>query len=567
MSLYKLIPGSSPPVENNSAASNPQRAMSSNINGVASAGNTVRLDGAVDAYPFLPMDGAAYDPPQDAVETINVVTNSFNADQGSAGGGSINIIIKSGTNHLHGSTYEYNTISQYNARNYYQTPSVLPQIPKYIFNQYGVAVGGPILKNKLFFFSDWQSTRIRKAISGTTSVPTAAIRAGNFSGAIDSSGNFLPIYDPSTGDSTGHNKTAFTNNQVPVSTAATTLLAKVPLPNVGTGQLNNYFGSAVYGYNLDDVDAKINYNPSAATTVFGRYSISPSSISDPPQFESFQGATWDGGQPGTSSGLVQDIGLGVTHLVTEHLFFDANAGFTRQHLMSRSTDLALGNYGLNVLGIPGTNGGGNLGYLYGGIPYMNISSYAGLGNTNASNPFLFRDNQLTANLNITYIRGQHTFRAGGEWVHSGVNHYQLTTSPRGVFAFTGGVTTLYGASSTAFNSMADFLLGEAYSVGSGVMVENPFTARWSTYGLYAEDAWQVNRKITLNYGVRYELYPLPVGDHFGVVNYNPSVLQTVTDVTGTHSVGTVVVGGKGGSPNSAGVQNGHGMFVPRLGNL
>ena len=176
-SLYRLVPGSTPPAEQNSAASNPQRSQAVNVNGVSNSTNTTRIDGAVDAYPWIPYL-AAYLPPTDGIESINVVTGSFNAEQGSAGGSAINVTIKSGTNKLHGSVWEYNSIAQFNAQSWQNRTGIRQ---KNIYNETGGSFGGPILKDKLFFFGDYDRVTVDKAINGTLSVPTAAMRMRDFS--------------------------------------------------------------------------------------------------------------------------------------------------------------------------------------------------------------------------------------------------------------------------------------------------------------------------------------------------------------------------------------------------
>jgi hypothetical protein len=559
-SLYKLVPGATPPAEQNSAASNPQRSQAINVNGVNATANGTRIDGAVDQYPYLPIN-VAYVPPQDAIQSVNIVTSAFNAEQGNAGGASINVILKSGTNKFHGSVFEYNTISQYNARGFFQTPSVLARLPKYIFNQYGGSIGGPIIKDKLFFFADWESTHISSTVSGTTSVPVAALRQGDFSSVS------TVIYNPATGNAAGAGKIAFAGNQVPVSFAAATLLAKLPLPNTGSvgQQQNNYFGSATTTFRRDNVDLKLNYNKSDKTTIYGHYSASPSDIYDPQQFGTIPGgATWDGGQPGRATGLIQMVTINGTHTFTPHLLFDANIGYTRQRIGYQSDDIALGDYGTQVLKIPGTNNNGQT--LYGGIPAMVISGYAGLGNTQVASPFFSRDNQYTANANLSYSRGHHAFRTGGEYIRVGINHFQPQYGgPRGSFNFTGGATTQSGANSNNFNAFADFLLGAANSVTHGIQTSNPIGVRWSQFAYYAQDTWQATPALTVSYGARYEWYSLPTRDHAGVYLYDPAVRTTVTDAVGTHTVGTVLIGGKGGNSNTLGISNGWGMIVPRFG--
>ncbi len=559
-SLYRLVPGATPPAEQNSAATNPQRSQSVNVNGASAGANATRVDGALDQHPYLPIN-VAYVPPEDAIQNVNVVTSSFNAEQGTAGGAAVNVVIKSGTNALHGTLFEYNAITQFNARNVFQTPAALPQLPKYVFNQYGGSIGGPIMKNKLFFFADWESTHISQAVSTIASVPTAAIRAGNFSGTGTT------IYNPATGTAAGAGKTPFTNNQVPISKAASLLLAKLPLPNYGApgAQANNYFGSVSTLFRRDDIDAKINYNVSEATQIYGHYSVSPNRITSPQLFGPNPGGpTLDNGQPGTSTGLIQMAVLNGTHTFTPHLLLDGNAGYTRFHVGGQADDLALGDYGTQVLGIPGTNYNGQ--YLYGGIPAFNISNYTGLGNTNSASPFSFRDAQYTGDLNLSYTRGRHALRFGGEYIHTAINHFQPQMgTPRGALNFTGGATTPSGSNPNNYNSFADFLLGDANSASKGIQTTNPIAGRWSTFGFFAQDTWEASNSLTLNFGVRYEFYTLPVHDHAGIYQYDPSIRTTVTDAVGTHTVGTVLIGGKGSIPNYAGIDDGKGMIVPRIG--
>ena len=141
--LYTIIPGAAAVGEQNSTASNPSRAMSVNFNGMNYNGNTTRIDGAVNYYGWLPYL-VAYVPPADSIANVNVVTNSFNAEQGVAGGAAINITTKSGTRDFHGSAWEYYQGSAFNARSYTATRQATPTVPKNIFNQFGFNVGGPV---------------------------------------------------------------------------------------------------------------------------------------------------------------------------------------------------------------------------------------------------------------------------------------------------------------------------------------------------------------------------------------------------------------------------------------
>ncbi len=559
-SLLKLVPGSTPPAEANSAAGNPQRSQVYNINGITNTTNTTRIDGAIDAFPTL-SSLTAYLPPPDGIASVNIVTGSFNAEQGSAGGAAVNITIKSGTNQFHGSVWEYNSIAQFDAQSWQNRTGIRQ---KNVYNEFGFSVGGPVLKDKLFFFGDWDRVTTSKAVNGIASVPTAALRSGIFLGTGTT------IYDPTTGTATGANKSAFQNDTIPsgeINFAAAKMLSLLPLPNL-PGQVNNYFGSADTTFIRDNIDTKITYNPSSRIGTFGHYSISPNTITDPPQFGAAGGVTWDGGQPGAATGLIQNLGLGVTYLLTPHFLLDSNAGYTRQFIQGHAPDFSLGNYGTDVLKIPGTNNGSDPNYS--GIPGFKFTQYNSVGNVITSSPFEWRDNQYTGNLNGTYTRGRHSYRFGGEYLHAALNHFQPgslgSTTPRGGFIFSGGVTAEPGgAAPNNFNSIADFLIGAPTTLGKSVQIEDPLALRMSGFSFFAQDTWQPTSALTINYGARYEYYPAPISDHYGTLRYDPSIQTSVTDATGTHTVGSVVVGGEGGNSIHAGVANHWGMIVPRIG--
>ena len=163
-SLLRTIPGAGLTAETNSLAGNPQRAINVNMNGQSNQSVNTRLDGVLDAYPWLPAN-VAYVPPADGVETVNVTTNSFDAEQGMAGGAAVNIQIKSGTNQFHGSGIIFHTDQSLAARNYFNTDATLTGQTKKNRNnqyQYGGTFGGPIIKNKLFFFGDFERTTQRQ---------------------------------------------------------------------------------------------------------------------------------------------------------------------------------------------------------------------------------------------------------------------------------------------------------------------------------------------------------------------------------------------------------------------
>ncbi|MBI4893681.1 MAG: TonB-dependent receptor [Acidobacteria bacterium] len=518
--LYKILPGFTPPGEVHSDSGNPQRSMATQANGMPQSNNNTRVDGATISHPWLPRI-VAYVPPVEAVETVNVVTNSFDAEQGMAGGAAVNVSIKSGTNDFHGAAWEYHNNSAFKARNYfyclYSCTGDPNRAPKDLQNQFGGAIGGPIVKNKLFFFSDWERTTRRRAVTALRTVPTAAMRQGNFNGTGTT------LYDPATGAANGTGRSPFPNNTVPadrMDPASTYMQNLIPAPNQSVFP-NNYLAVGGYSALRDNIDFKVNYNPSEKFQMFGRYSFSPYEFFDPPSLGEALGDATGGGQPGTAPGLIQTAGIGGTYTFSPTMLLDANVGYTRLAMSAKNIDLGK-NYGLEVLKIPGTNGPD---YLQSGYPRFTFNTFSSIGNPNVSNPFTFRDPQYVATTNLAVMKGAHSLRFGFEFSKYDINHFQPQASngPRGGFNFNGGLTSLNGGSATTgYNSWGDFLLGLPQGMGKDVQYLNPATVRMPSYGIYARDSWQVNRKLTLNYGIRYEYYPAPRRDHWAGERYDPN---------------------------------------------
>src|SRR5215470_2872794 len=210
--LLRTVPGFRPPSNAHSVPTNPARALTFNVNGASYSINNTRIDGAANNAPWLP-HVSAFVPTLEAIETVNVVTNSFDAEQGLAGGAAVNVQIKSGTNNLHGALFEFHTDNHLKAK-----PFFLPvgqDIPKLVNNEFGAAVGGPIKHDKLFFFMSYEGNLNRELATRFGTVPTAKIKSG------DMSESTRPMYDPDTGDASGANRTIFPNNLVPVNRQST----------------------------------------------------------------------------------------------------------------------------------------------------------------------------------------------------------------------------------------------------------------------------------------------------------------------------------------------------------
>jgi Carboxypeptidase regulatory-like domain len=552
--------------EANSAAGNPQRAITVSQNGISSQANNTRLDGATDSYPWLPVN-VAYVPSPEAIESVVISTNSFDAELGAAGGAAINVSIKSGTNNLHGVAFERNTNNQLQAiNNYFSHPG---RLAKNIQNQYGFAVGGPVYiphvingKNKLFWFMDFEGTRQSQyAASPNLTLPTPAMRSGDF----NATGTI--IYDPNSGNPDGTGRTPFPTQLIPanqIAFASKTLTALLPALTRPTSFTSNYDAYGNTTYLVNRWDWKVNYNPNEKSMLWGRYSVSPMDIVAPLVLGPAGGDAFNGGNPGHAGGRVQVAAAGLTYAFTPSMLLDGNIGYTRQNIGANG-DVQDGNFGLNTLKIPGTNG---VGPNYAGIPGFQITGIANIGNTSTGSPFQFRDNQYTAVVNVTKIKGSHNIRGGFEVEKFGLNHFQpqggTFGTARGTFGFDGTLTALKGGiavnqapagsalPASPANSWAQFLLGYPSQTGKVTQFTNPIALRFSNWSAYLRDQWQVTKNLTIDYGMRWEYYPIYSHDHFGAVRFDPT-----TD--------NILVGGYGGIPNDTGASANKKGFAPRLG--
>src|SRR5678816_3947112 len=422
--LYRIVPGFSAVTEGvSSDGGNPQRSMTGNVNGNSMQANLTRIDGASNQYIWLPFN-TAYVPPTESIESVSIVTNSYDAEQGNANGAAVSVITKSGTNDFHGSAFEFHTDNALKAFNRFNP--VGQRKPKYILNQFGGAVGGPIYlpqfgeggptiwsgKNKLFFFTDLERTTQRNAAGTTASVAPASLRP-DASGNVNFTGTGITVYDPASNANPAL-RTPFANNTIPanrIDIAAIEILRRLPLPNQ-PGFTNNFATAGTGEFNRTNMDIKINYD-GGKLTLFGRYSRSPTLIVDPPIFGEVSGPALNGGQLGTAPGLINVFGIGGTYSFTPAVVLDANIGYTRQRLGAEGFDI-VSNFGLSVLQIPGTNGPDR---LQGGVPSFQIGAgWTNIGNDNTGNPFLFRDNQYVGAANLSWLKGAHSFRFGGDYL-------------------------------------------------------------------------------------------------------------------------------------------------------
>src|SRR5882724_1213062 len=554
--LINLVPGATPGVFQNAIADTPERALSTNINGTNRNNNNTRVDGAADVFVWLPHH-AVYIPPAETIQEVNISTNNFDPEQGMTGGAAITVITKSGTNQFHGVLFEYHQDQGLRARQFFETKANSPEKGDSSLNDFGGTFGGPIKKDKLFFFGSYNGTLERDNRStGLVTVPNAALIAGDFTGTG------TVIYDPHTGNPDGTGRTPFANQAaIPIDPIAAKILALLP-PPTGAGNIDNYFKSATQSLNRHNFDGKVDWVRTDKHTLFAKYSAMKSVFTGVPSLgEAIGDCACDGGL-GKFHSFVQLVTVGHTLTLSPNLVVDGNIGFTRMSEYGQTPDFGT-NIGSDVLGIPGTNNGADL--RSSGFPFFAVSGYANMGNPEGWNPAFRNDWSFTTSHNVRWSHGKHQVSAGIDIVHHHLNHWQpeLGAGPRGEFDFSGGVTALNGgASPNQFNALAQFELGLAGELGTGagdavgVGKSEQFikaTAREWQYGLFIGDRYRITNKFTATLGLRYEYYPLMTRN--GAFQFDRYDFTT----------NNVLLGGIGGNPGSLGVTTSKKLFAPRVG--
>jgi hypothetical protein len=556
--LINLVPGATPGQFQNAIADTPERALTTNINGTNRNNNNTRVDGAADVFVWLPHH-TVYVPPAETIQEVNISTNNFDPEQGMTGGAAITVITKSGTNNFHGVLFEYHEDSALRARQFFETVASSPSKGRSVLNDFGGTFGGPIKKDKLFFFGGFDGTLERDARNtGLTTVPTAALIAGNFTGTGTT------IYNPHTGNPDGTGRTPFANQAaIPVDPIAAKILALLPAPNVpGATTVNNYFKSATQALNRYNYDAKVDFNRTSRHTIFAKYSAMKSVFTGQPSLGKAIGDCACDGGLGNFHAFVQLVTVGHTFTLSPNLVVDGSIGFTRMSEYGQTPDFGT-NIGSDVLGIPGTNNGSDL--RSSGFPMFGITGYANIGNSEGWNPAFRNDWSFTTSHNVRWSHGRHQVSAGIDIVHHHLNHWQpeLGAGPRGEFDFGGAVTALNGgAAPDQFNALAQFELGLAGELGTsggngvGVGKSEQFikaTAREWQYGVFVGDRYRVTNKLTATLGLRYEYYPLMTRN--GAFKFDRLDFTT----------GNVLLGGIGSNPDHLGVTTSKKLFAPRIG--
>jgi hypothetical protein len=372
--LQVLVPGSMPATLPNAETDTPERSLNVSVNGQEGAANTTLTDGTRNVNVGLPHHNI-YIPPAETIESVNITTGSMDAEEGMAAGVAITVITKSGTNTFKGSAFEFFNNEKLNAKPYYFGRGAIPQKLPIERQTFGGTLGGPIRQNRLFFFGSYEGYIGRQNLFTFFNVPPAALRNGDFSGAVNANGAQQRIYDPLSGDlATGTGRVQFENNVIPaarINAITKQLQALYPLPNVegtGLGGLTaNYRTTRRNAPDRHNYDLKVNWNRTAAHQLWGKYSHMNALVDDLYTFP-MGSADGDGGDT-----KVHLITGGQTWSFGKSLLLDSAFGISMFDQFDSSPDFGLGMIGLE-LGIPGTNDQGRGDPRYAGSRQASLRS-------------------------------------------------------------------------------------------------------------------------------------------------------------------------------------------------
>jgi hypothetical protein len=422
-------------------------------------------------------------PSVDAIEEFNIEKTSYTAEFGGKSGAVINVVTKSGTNALHGSLFEFIRNDVFDAKNFFDAAAA--PIPPFRQNQVGGSLGGSIVKDKTFFFVNYEGLRMVKSLTQTFSVPTAAMRSGNFSG-------LATIYDPSSTNAAGQ-RLPFANNQIPkLDPLAVAMLAEIPLPNL-PGNAQNLLATGAQNIHTNDYSARLDHQISAMDSTYLRASIFDAREFDPFGSSVLQETLLPGFGRLLSTHSINGVAAW-THVFDADVLNEARFGFLSVAGGQQSPNA--GNPFASRAGLQGVTANP----LDMGYPQISFGGqFSTMGDPSL---FTFRDNRDFEFFdNATIHKGTHTLKFGAYAMH-----YNLqTTNPngaRGVFAFTPRWTSSTAGAANG-NAFADFLLGDPTTAqaGLGRAAMNGNT-NWAHF--YVQDAWQVRPHFRVEIGVRYE---------------------------------------------------------------
>jgi len=545
--MLVTVPGATRPFRPHSEFFNAQDSLSTNVNGQSRLANNVQIEGIDNNHKTGLL--TVLIPSAEAIETVNITTSAYDAEFGRAGGAITNVTLKSGTNSFRGSVFAFGNNEKTNSPGYFSHTN-----PPTDYLQSGFTLGGPIKRNSLFFFGDYQHTTDHSGRTTRAAIPPMEFRNGDFSRAP------TIIYDPATGNADGTGRQPFPGNVIPqnrISPITRAILDQLPAPNLAAalGQ-TNWQKEYVRTKLTDSFDTKINAQISQTDQLSGRLSFMRPDITDPSDYPvlggSKQGGPSGNGFEGIGTDTTYSTGVNYTKTWTNTLVMEARGGMSYYHNIAAIDG---GGTTANDLGIRGTN----IDDWTAGMTQVDITGFSNpVVGFSASLPWDRSERTVEFATVFTKVKGNHTLKFGEDFRHN--RDFLLQTQdnggPRGRFRFRAPQTAspLDAASQNGFaNAFAAFLLDAPSEIGRDLKVTDPGTRHWA-YFTFIQDKWAVNSKLTIDVGLRHEFYTPMIGlvDQGGLSNYDPLT-------------NTLQVAGYGAVSESVGVQKSWKNWGPRTG--
>ena len=487
--LTGLMSGITPPAITRPDSIDPARNREWSNNGQSPLANIQNLDGVVNREPFR--GTAVRVQPAETVQQLRITTSNYAADKGFAGGTVLDTLTRPGTNNWHGSLFEFHSDNNLRARSPFNVAG--NSDPRYVYNQWGGTAGGHIVRDKLFFFGSYEGTYQNGSQTQLGTVPTAEMRAGNFGGLPAG----FSLYNPNTGASTGLGRTPFANNTIPqsmINPFSASLAAQLPLPNQA-GFANNYVANVPFRNNGDKADARMDWHFSDRTGAFVRYGFTNYRVDN----SSLLG---DLASSAANTNLIaHNAVVNLTHSFTPNLITEGRFGFNRYSDATHS--------------------------LGGPMESIQIAGLAGLG-TPANSPMHAVDNTFDWVNSWNLHTSMHNVKWGIDIQRYRSDGFMNPMfGPLGGALFGPGSTLLnggagFGPAGSFANSWAAFLLGAPSVTGSASFTETP-TYRQTWYSAWLGDTITLMRRVTLDLGVRYEIYsPLEPRRAGGAAFFDPA---------------------------------------------
>jgi Carboxypeptidase regulatory-like domain len=494
-------------------------------NGGLANANSVLVEGL--ALDLAQMNAPAYVPPVDATQEFRVQTNAFSAENDRTAGAVVNFSIKSGTNQLHGSAYEFLRNKSLDGNDFFQNRAGNPR-PKFIENQFGGSFGGPIKKNKTFYFANYEEYRLRNGSPSLTTVPTDLQKQGNFSQTYNTNGKLVLVADPLTTyqlpDGT-YTRNLFPGNVIPesrFSTVASHVLKVYPEPNTMGNQLtnvNNFSTFAGGATNQHQIVGKLDHNLSDKWKLFATYAKVWGDVSNKDPLDYIINLT----SPNDNDR--EHATFAATATLTPSLFLELHTGYARY--VSNSIPYDAG-FDITSLGFPKSLAQQT---QFQGFPGFNVDGLVPVGGQPSSGIGLNTLNSWEQRGSVTWMKGNHSLKFGADFRVEQMNQFQ-SNSLQPAFNFTNQMTAL-NPLSLDINSgvpFASLLLGNPAnaSVAKGERLANE--RRYLAF--FVQDDWKITRKLTMNIGTDYSL-EFPITERYNrKMWFNPTVPLPVSSAVG-----------------------------------